>query len=306
MVLPKVSIVIVNYNVKELLIHCIESIYKYNLTNVPIEIIVVDNNSSDDSCKVLKDRFQDVLLIENKYNAGFPKANNQGFSIAKGDFIFMLNPDTEFLEDSLNIILEYFKDNSSVSIVAPMLLNSDGSRQLSVWRNPSLKYVFYETNYLNFLLKRKNYLDFDYSLPFQAETFSGAAIFFKKEVLTQIGDLDEKMFWIEDVDFCYRASNAELECVYLPTTKIKHHVGQSAKKNYNISLSNQIFNKIKFFKKHYSIINYILVLLLSFYHVIFKIILFGFLSPFNVIYFRKFKAYLYTFPKLFNVPDGIS
>ena len=302
----KVSIVIVNYNVKDLILTCIRSLYQFCGNAGDLEIIVIDNQSIDGSCQAIRTEFPGVLLIENSENEGFPKANNQGFSIAKGDYIFMLNPDTEFQENSIEKLRQFLEDNKTVGIVAPGLLNTDGTHQSSVWRYPSLFSIFCEFHYLTSLLKRKNYLDKDFTKQFEAESFSGAAIFFRKSILDEIGNLDETMFWIEDVEFCYRAVQNGIKCVYFPETKIIHHIGQSAKKNYTISISNQVFNKIKFFNKHHSNFSAKLVILLSFLHVVQKSIVFGILSPFNVVYKRKASAYRYTLFKVFNPPKGIA
>ncbi|MFA7273242.1 MAG: glycosyltransferase family 2 protein [Crocinitomicaceae bacterium] len=302
----KISIVIVNYNVKELLLTCLRSLYHFHIDSSFFEVIVVDNESKDDSCDAIRQEFPQVILIENNTNAGFPKANNQGFEIAKGQYIFMLNPDTEFKENSLDRILKYMEENESVDLLGPGLLNTDGSRQQSVWRFPSLSSVFCESFYLKFLLKKKNYLDKNFEQTFEAESFSGAAIFFRSNVLQKIGNLDETMFWIEDVEFCYRAVKNNLKCVYFPETKILHHIGQSAKKNYNISLSNQIFNKIKFFKKQHSVAQWLLIVAMSYLQVILKIGIFGMLSPFKTVYKLKAQAYLYTLPKIYNPPKGIA
>ena len=301
----KVSVVIVNYNVKELILTCLRTLYQFH-SELSLEVIVVDNQSKDGSCEAMKSEFPEVILIENQENAGFPKGNNQGFAIAKGDFIFMLNPDTEFKDNAIEKIVQYKECHPEIDLIGPRLLNSDGSIQYSAWRYPSIASVFCESFYLNRFLSHKNYRDKNWEEPFQAETFSGAAIFFKKSVLEQIGNLDETMFWIEDVEFCYRANRAGLMCHYLPSAQVIHHVGQSAKKNYNISISNQVFNKIKFFKKHHSFIAWLTIVVISFFHVLFKIFLFGLLSPVNVVYWRKFKAYLYTFPRIFNPPKGIA
>lgn len=144
----RVSIVIVNYNVKELILTCIRSIYHFHSDPELFEIIVVDNQSIDGSCDAIKAEFPNVILLENTANEGFPKANNQGFSIAKGEFIFMLNPDTEFKENSIEKLVSFLDQNKAVSIVGPGLLNSDGSHQQSVWRYPSLASIFCEMNYL--------------------------------------------------------------------------------------------------------------------------------------------------------------
>ena len=302
---PKISIVIVNYNVKQLLLQCLRSIYSKANEALFIEIILIDNDSKDSSVEAVLQEFPQVVIIENKFNAGFPAANNQGFAIAKGKYIFMLNPDTEILDNSLAMLFNYMEGHDEISLIAPMLVNPDKSRQLSVWRFPSIWYLFCETHYLNFLLGKKNYLDKDLKKPFEAECFSGAAIFFRKNIFDKIGMLDETMFWIEDTEFCYRAHRAGLKLLYYPEAIVLHHIGQSAKQNYNVSISNQIFNKIKFFKKHHSTFKWLMVVMLSFYHVILKLIIFSVLSPFNITYYRKAKAYLYTLPYVFNPPIGM-
>lgn len=300
-----ISIVIVSYNVKDLVLICLDSLYKYLPVDIAIETILVDNHSADEIIKAVQDQFPQVHIIANDFNAGFPAANNQAFKIATGQYIFMLNPDTEFLDDSLSKLYQKMKADTSISLIAPMLLNSDKSRQLSVWRFPSIWSIFCETHYLTFFLGKKHYRDIDVTKAFEAQCFSGAAIFFKREVFEKIGELDETMFWIEDTEFCYRAYHAGLKLLYYPEAKILHHVGQSAKKNYNISISNQIFNKIKFFKKHHSTFSWFIVWSLSLYHVILKLLIFGLLSPFNEVYCKKARAYLYTLPLVFNPPKGM-
>lgn len=301
-----ISVVIVSYNVKDLVLTCLRTLYAYLPSSLNIETVLVDNHSKDDTVNAVKAQFPQVIVIANDHNAGFPAANNQAFKVAKGEYIFMLNPDTEFFNDSLFQLYQRIQNDQNISLIAPKLLNTDKSRQLSVWRFPRIWYLFCETHYLNMFLGGKNYADKDLTKEFEAECFSGAAILFKKEVFNKIGLLDETMFWIEDTEFCYRAYHAGFKLLYYPKAQVIHHVGQSAKTNYNISISNQIFNKIKFYKKHHNAFEWLLVVLLSFYHVLIKLIVFGLLSPFNVTYFRKAKAYWYTLPKVFNPPKGMN
>lgn len=302
---PEISIVIVNYNVKDLVLACLESLYKFLPEGLEIETIVVDNHSADQSVEAIRQQFPQVELIANDFNAGFPAANNQAFRIAKGKYVFMLNPDTEFFDDALYKLYRFMEQHPETGLVAPQLRNTDGSFQHSVWRFPRVRDIFFEMYYLGRFLGHKNYRDKNLDQPFEAESFSGAAIFFRRELFGSIGMLDETMFWIEDVEFCYRAYHSGYKLVYFPEAKIKHHIGQSAKKNYRISLSNQIFNKIKFFRAHHKGIRSFTVTILSFTHVVMKLLIFGALSPFNVIYRRKAIAYAYTLPKVFNPPKGI-
>ena len=117
-------------------------------------------------------------------------------------------PDTVVYQDALSKLVRYLDANEDAAVVAPKLLNSDGSLQKSVWRFPTLWSVFTEMLYLHFLSGRKNYNDKDKAMIFEAESFSGAAILFRREILETLKGLDEELFWIEDVDFVYRAREA--------------------------------------------------------------------------------------------------
>ena len=112
--------------------------------------------------------------------------------------------------------------------------------------------------------------------------------------------LDENLFWIEDVDFCFKAKQKNMRVVYYPEANVVHHSGKSVIKNYNVAYYNKIFNFIKYYKKHYSVFQYIIVWLISFIQVIYKLLLFWALSPLNNIYFKKAKAYSYTFKHFFT------
>jgi len=300
-----ISIVIVNYNVKDLVLACLKSIYAFTNPALRLEIFVVDNDSKDGSKTAIPEAFPHIHFLDNHFNAGFPAANNQAFKLAQGRYIFMLNPDTEVKDDSIGKLYQYLETHAQVAMCSPKLLNSDLSFQQSVWRFPTLTSIFLEMHYLHALNGKKDYRDQNFQESFSAESVSGAAIFFRRELLESVGYLDEKMFWIEDIDFCYRAVKAGNTLMYLPEATVVHHIGQSAKKNYNISISNQIWNKIKFFRKHYSTGATFLVKCMSAYHVVIKFVMFSLMSPFSVIYQRKASAYVYTFKRVFNPPDGI-
>ncbi|MEX1190259.1 MAG: glycosyltransferase family 2 protein [Bacteroidia bacterium] len=302
---PDVSVVIVSYNVKDLLEKCLDSIYSQH-SKLSLEVIVLENASSDGSADFIEWKYPQVTLVRNEKNEGFPKANNQGFALAKGKYILMLNPDTEFIDNGIEHMYDFLEKNQAIGLIAPKLLNSDKSLQLSTWRFPTLYSVFCELFFLNSLNQKHFYSDKNLDEPFQADSFSGAALFFKSSLLKSAKGLDESMFWIEDIDFCFRLTREGFAMQYRPEIQVIHHSGQSAKKNYNISLSNQIFNKIKFFRKHHSITAFRLVQGMSFIHVSIKILIFTLLSPVNLVYYRKLKAYIYTWPKVFNPPNGIA
>lgn len=300
-----VSIVIVSYNVKDLLLKCLETLFAYN-SSVRMQVIVVDNHSSDNSVEAVQTAYPQVELIANSTNTGFPAANNQAFEKARGEYLLMLNPDTEFISDAVVQMVQYCRTHADVQLLGPRLLNTDGTLQKSAWRFPTVWSVFCELHYLHFLDGKHYYADADWSREFEADSFSGAAIFFHRSVLEKAGKLDETMFWIEDVEFCLRAKKAGFTMRYVPSIGLIHHIGQSAKKNYNVSLSNQVFNKIKYFRKHKSRLAAAWVTWMSFVHCCWKLVLFVLLSPFKTMWRRKAKAYAYTLPKVFNPPKGMT
>jgi hypothetical protein len=288
------SIIIVNYNVKELLIKCIESIYNFHKGN--FEIILIDNNSTDDSVSAIQNKFPQVTVIANKFNVGFPKANNQGIAIAKGEFILLLNPDTELTDNSIEKLINYYNSQTELLILVPKLLNSNLSLQQSIQPFITVGEIVSETFFLHKWYKRdKSYFTNFKDIVQEVEAVSGAAILIKKEVITKIGGLDEDLFWTEDMEFCYRAHLNGIKRIYYPFASIIHHVGQSGSKNMNVMLSNQVLTKIKYFEKNHSYWEFVVVKWFRFIHIITRIIMFEVLSIFNSRYKTKFRAYKFTF-----------
>ncbi|MBX3164402.1 MAG: glycosyltransferase family 2 protein [Bacteroidetes bacterium] len=293
---PEISIIIVSYKVRDLILKCLQTVFESEKKS-EIEVIVIDNNSSDDSVSEIKKHFPQVILLENKHNVGFSEANNQGLRMANGIFIFLLNPDTEISPNTLNLLEEHLQKNPKTKIVAPRLLNSDKSIQQSAWKNHKLADLFLELFFLHGIFNFKNYPVSRFNTETEIETASGAALFFRKELVTEIGELDKNLFWTEDIDFCFRAHKTG-NIVYLPQAQVIHHSGKSSKTNFNIPVSNQIISKIKYFKKHHSLLTFILSVVLSYMQVFSRIILFLCLAPFINSAKYKFKAYVYTFKKL--------
>lgn len=303
---PQVSVIIVSYRVRLLLRQALQSIYTFTNRQL-LEVIVIDNASDDGTAEMLKNEFPQVKSVINKVNLGFPAANNQGFSMAKGSYVFMLNPDTEFVSPLIDQLHDYLEKNLNIDLVAPKLLNTDKSHQISAWRYPTLASVTLDLMHLNQFNRKHFYLDKQAeNNSFLADSMSGAALFFRKKCLQISGGLDESMFWIEDIEFCYRIGKAGCQKMYLSDVELIHHSGQSAKKNYNISISNQIYNKIKYFKKHHSSYSAFYISCLSFIHVIAKVFIFSILSPFSEINSLKRQAYWYTLKRVFNPPAGIA
>jgi len=254
---PDISIIIVNWKVKDLLQKCINSILKYK-GNYRIEIFVVDNNSEDGSVEMIRDNYPEVILKALDENIGFGAANNIAIKEARADYIFLLNPDTEITSDFLDNIFTYSRNNPGISIIGPRIINDDGSGQDSIRRFPDLISQVLILLKLRNLLKNNsfinNYLckDFDYSKEQFVDQIMGAAMFIHKSVIDKIGVFDEKFFiWFEEVDLCKRAQNFGIKIKYFPGAIISHHGGESFSKA-NILKKQKMFNKslLVYFSKH--------------------------------------------------------
>ncbi|OGM02398.1 hypothetical protein A2115_02955 [Candidatus Woesebacteria bacterium GWA1_41_8] len=258
------SIIIVNYNTKDLLINCLGSIRK-KTKGIEYEIIVIDNASSDGSVGILKRlEGRDVKVILNRQNLGFAKANNQGIRIAKGRFILLLNSDTK-IEDSVLVDMIAFMDkNPRIGIASCALRGKNGSLQATGGYFPTLPRVFSWMFFLDDipLLDKiiKPFHPMHEKSPFyKGESFfkrtglrdwvTGAFFLIRKEVLDEVGLLDEDYFmYTEEVDLSFRAKKKGWEVWYLPDWAIVHLGGASSASEFPI-ISEYKGVKI-FYKKH--------------------------------------------------------
>lgn len=271
----------------DFLIESINSIKSY--VDCSYEIIIIDNNSQDKTQEIIPALDSKIKFFPNKNNVGFSKGNNQGFSHAVGDYILLLNPDAKLMNSDMSKAINFLHSNPNI-IIGPKILNPDLTLQQSVLNLASVKNIFLETFFLRYFFPPKQN-DKDFAL-------LGACLLMKKEVYEKLNGFDENLFWMDDVDFCYRAKTLGIDCIYFTEWSIIHDSGQSIKKNYNIAISNQLISKLKFFKKHRQILNFIISVILSEVQIILRIVLFFILSPFKDLFFRKFLAYCYSQAKL--------
>lgn len=242
----ELSIIILNYNTCSLLDGCLQSIVN-NLKGVSYEIIVIDNNSSDDSRTMVKKKYPEAILKESKENLGYGKGNNIGIKISSGKYILILNSDTLLIKDGIQMLLEYVKTNSKVGIAGPGLLNKDGSKQKSVG-------VFYTP--LNAILmlfgaERLGFLRYAPDNPSMVDWVSGACLMIKKEIFDRIGSFDEKLFmYMEDVEFCYRAKQYGILTACFPQAKIFHLVRGSSIDGKKDAILNIYRGIIYFYQKY--------------------------------------------------------
>ena len=252
------SVIIVNYNVKDFLEQALISIRRA-LQNIQSEIIVVDNASVDGSVQMLKERFPDVHLIESKKNVGFSAGNNLGINIANGEFIVLINPDTVVQEDTFTKLLDFFKSQPDASAATCKILNPDGTFSIDCRHSvPTPLTAFWKLIGLNRLYP-KSRIFAKYNLTYldenelnQVEAISGSFMMLRKEVVKKIGGLDEDFFmYCEDIDYCHRINKAGGKIFYVPDSQIVHYKGESTKKNnldYVITFNKSLY---LFYKKHY-------------------------------------------------------
>lgn len=257
--MKKLSIIIVNYNVCHFLEQTLLSIVEAK-KDIDLEVFVVDNNSVDGSIAMLRSKFQWVRVIENKYNVGFSKANNQAIKESKGEYILLLNPDTVISEDSLEKCIDFMDNHTDAGGLGVKMVDGKGNYLPESKRGlPSPWVAFYKIFGLSALFpKSKKFGQYhlgylDKNKTHQVEVLSGAYMFMRKSVIDQIGMLDEEYFMYgEDIDMSYRILQSGYKNYYLPETCIIHYKGESTKK----SSVNYVFTFYKamiiFAKKHFS------------------------------------------------------
>ncbi len=236
--MPQISIIIVNYNVKEFVKNLLFSLDKA-LKNLTSEIFVVDNASSDGSVEDIQQKFPSVKLIANNENVGFGKANNQALEIAQGEYIVLLNPDTIVKEDTFSKLIEFLRDNPDAGMVTCKVLNPDGTLQLACRRSfPGPWTSFTKVTGLSRLFPnsklfaRYNLTYLDENEINEVDAISGSFMMFRKSVYQKVGGFDSRFFMYgEDLDFCYRVQSNGSKVYYVPTTEIIHYKGESTKRS---------------------------------------------------------------------------
>lgn len=256
---PSVSVIIVNYSVRDFLAGCLASVLRSTMEG-EMEVRVVDNHSFDDSAAMVMDRFPSVGLIANAKNLGFSRAVNQGVVQSTGQYVFILNPDALVQENTIEVLRGYLERNPAVGICGPKILNADGSLQLSCKRSfPSPSVALPKLLGLSALFPgstwagRYNltYLDPDRS--HSVDAVSGSCMMIRRVLLDRLGMFDERFFMFgEDIDLCFRAKEAGFEVHYVADTQILHYKGESVKLAPAESLKHFYDAMNLFVDKHYS------------------------------------------------------
>ncbi len=232
------SIIIVNYNVKEFLQNLLTSIVKAS-SRLLVETIVVDNASDDGSVEMLKQYFPSVKLIESSVNLGFSKANNLGLKEAKGKFILLLNPDTLVSENTFEVMINFLRQHPEVGMAGCKILNPDGTLQLACRRSfPGIWTSFCKVTGLGSffpksrIFARYNLTYLNENKTYEVDAISGSFMMIRRELYDSIGGLDEQFFMYgEDLDWCYRTQKAGHKVFYVHSTQIIHYKGESTKRS---------------------------------------------------------------------------
>ena len=250
------SIIIVSWNVRVLLANCLASVMA-GQGELKIQTIVVDNGSTDGSPAMVREQFPHVVLIARADNVGFPKGNNLGLAVATGRHLMLLNPDTVILGEALPALVRYLDNNPQVGVVAPQLLNPDGSVQSSRRRFPTLVTGLVESTWVerfapSHILADYYLLDQPTNETQAVDWATGAALMARGRAVEQIGGLDEGYFmYSEELDWCKRFKEGNWQITYLPMAQITHYVGKSSEQAVTARHINFNRAKLRYFKKHH-------------------------------------------------------
>lgn len=256
----EVSFIIVNYNTSQLTVNCVESIIEFT-ENVTFEVILIDNCSTEKSFLYLREKYGNLIIIENDDNVGFGRANNQGAKIAKGKYLFFLNSDTYLMNNASSFYLNFYNENVNfnIGVLGSILLNKDHTIGRSSSDLPSLKSILLNSVkgviYRFFLLKNSGFVQ---AIIPEQESYKqvgqllGANMFMERQLFVDICGFDELFFmYFEETDLQKRLSDIGKNCYLIRGPKIVHLEGQS-----NTSIRkyfNYYASLFKYFRKHYTI-----------------------------------------------------
>jgi GT2 family glycosyltransferase len=238
------SVIIVNWNTRDLLRDCLNSVSK-TISNLIFEMIVVDNCSSDGSVAMLEKEFPSVIRIVNEENKGFGAANNQALSIMKGRYALLLNSDAVLTTGAVNKLCDFCEANEKAAIVCGQLLNADGSKQNSVASFPSLLTLAFNDSLLEYLFPRRYPSKrYKHTSPIEVDSVIGACMMIRKKALEETGAFDERyFFFFEETDLAYTMRLKGWKIYQVPDAFIYHLQGQS--------IGHKAGSRIEFYRSRY-------------------------------------------------------
>jgi N-acetylglucosaminyl-diphospho-decaprenol L-rhamnosyltransferase len=254
------SVLIVNWNTRELLRSCLESIHKFRPSQ-DYEVIVVDNASKDGSSDMVRGSFPDVKLLAETVNHGYAKGNNLAFAAASGEWLLTLNPDTEFIDDSLQRAIDILGQQPKIGCLGARLIYPNGNTQKSVRGWPTAIGIAGDAFGLSSKLAQSKFGSyrleaFDYDKEQLAPQPMGTFLLFRRDAIAAVGDpkkpFDESFpIFFNEVDLLYRLHKAGWECLYSPAVRVVHHGGESTKQVRKSMIWESHRSLVRFLEKHY-------------------------------------------------------
>jgi len=250
-----ISIVIVSYNSAFFLRNCLSSLREAS-PGLNKEVIVVDNASSDDSQEIIQREFPEVILIANKENVGFARANNIGWKYSHGRYVLFLNPDTVLKAAALQRMFSFMESHPEAGALGPRLVYPDGSLQFSCRRFYNVRTIIFRRTFLGKIfpdsrtLKSHLMADWAHDSVQVVDWVLAAAFFVRREILEKIGGFDEKYkLYFEDVDLCCRIKNYGYKIYYYPEAEIVHHHQRESAQKFSRKTLWHILSAVRFFNK---------------------------------------------------------
>lgn len=276
----KLSIIVINYNSGAYLRNCIESIRDNLKGYSDFEILVIDNNSHDESLALLEDRFSHIRILKNGANLGFVKAANLGIANTKSEYVLISNPDIRFLDKNIFSMVAFLDENPSIGICGPLQVFEDGSAQSGPSRFngifSELKFIA-GTYFINNLFRDKKFVK-----PVECDYVLGSSMLIRRAVFETAGLFDENIFmFAEEEEFCFRAKRKGWKVFFYPFSKVIHYGEKSFKGLEDMRIINQRMSALYYYSKRYNRFFMILARMLFIINTIMRIIFIGFRIIFN-------------------------
>jgi len=264
----EVSVVVVNWNTQDILRDCLRSIYEQG-GEIDLEVIVIDNASTDGSVEMVKKDFPQVTLVENSQNRGFAAANNQGIDISKGRYVLLLNSDTVVLDNAIAKTVAFADSHPEAAIVGCRVLNPDRTLQPTCFMFPSILNMLLSSTYLYKLFPKSKFFGreqmtwWDRSDVREVDVVTGCFMLVRRKAIQQVGTMDEQFFMYgEETDWCCRFRQAGWKVMFNPVCEIIHLGGQSSRQKRSKMILQLRGSILLFMKKHNSSLKYALACLL--------------------------------------------
>lgn len=256
-----ISVVVVNRNVRQYLEECLAAVFQcWDGPADALQVVVVDNGSADASVQMLNKTFPSATVIANRENRGFAAACNQGIAISRGRHLMLLNPDTRMLGGLLTELISFMEAHPKAGIAGPLVLNPDGTRQPTSRRFPTYANIIFSRKSPISRLWPGNKASRDYlqgglqlDQPGRVESLGGVCMLLRREMLDQVGCLDEGFFmYLEDTDLCYRAAAQGWESWLVPSARLIHHWGGSSRQEATRAADHHRRSVFYYFLKHHN------------------------------------------------------